>query len=246
MIMRAQPYSGVLVRASRRPVLNVMRRTRGLGNGCMSGQDFSALIGPSTNCDPHDSACVMCNTQRGNAVSNLVDSGCVAPGTPVSFSCDTSNTALAAFMNNTPIAVNATVGTGSSAYVATGPAVTNSACPGCSAAELAYFGLPAYVQATQQQQSNPTAQQTVITQTTPPYKPLPPPPGSSQIVNPTPGSQSTSTGSSATSPNSTNSQANGGWFTDSTQDVITGLPNWALIAMGGGALLLVMEMMRRR
>lgn len=234
MIMRAQPYSGVLVRASRRPVLNMMRRRRGLGD-CMSGQDFAATLGPQQNCDPHDSGCVMCNTQRANAVSNLVDSGCVAPGTPVSFSCDTSNTALAAFMNNTPVAVNATVGTGSSAYVATGPAVTQP--------PVTYTP---YVQATQQQQSNPTAQQTVINQTTPPYQPLPPPPGTSQVVNPTPGSQSTSTGSSATSPNSTNSQANGGWFTDSTRDVITGLPNWALVAMGGGALLLIMEMMRGR
>lgn len=232
MIMRAQPYSGVLVRASRRPVLNMVRRTRGLGNGCMSGSDFSAAIGPAMSCDTHDTACIVCNTQRANAVSNLVDSGCVAPGTPISFSCDTSQDALSAFMSNAPLAVNATVGTGSSAFVATGPAVTQS--PGT------------YVQATQQQQANPLSQQTVITPTQAPYQPLSPPPSAPVVVNPTPGSQSTLTGSSITSQNSTVSQANGSWLTDSTQDVITGLPNWALVAMGGGALLLLMSMMRGR
>lgn len=228
MIMRAQPYSGVLVRASRRPVLNMMRRRRGLGD-CMSGSDFSAAIGPAMNCSTSDTACILCNTQRANAVSNLVDSGCVAPGTPISFSCDTSQNALSAFMSNNPLAVNATVGTGPSAFVATGPTMTPSA--------------GVYVQATQQQQANPVAQQTVINSTTAPYQPLSPAP---QVVNPTPGSQSTLTGSSITSPNSTTSQANGSWLSDSTQDVVTGLPNWALLVMGGGALFLMMSMMQGR
>lgn len=230
MIMRAQPYSGVLVRGSRRPVLNVMRRRRGLGD-CMSGSDFYAAIGYGQNCDPRDSACVMCNTQRSNAVNNLVDSGCVAPGTPISFSCDTSNSALNSFMNNAPLAVNATVGTGATAYVASGPTVTPSN--------------GTFVQATQQQQSNPVAQQTTVTSTTPPYQPLPPQPAAPTVINPTPASQSTMTGSSVTSPNSTNSQANGSWLSDSTQDVISGFPNWGLLVAGGVLLFMMMHSGRR-
>ena len=48
---------------------------------------------------------------------------CIAPGTPISFSCDTSPAAIAAFQANNPGANNATVGTGSGAYVATGAPV---------------------------------------------------------------------------------------------------------------------------
>lgn len=104
-------------------------KRRGLGQGnCMSPADISAAVGSPANCDPRDASCVMCNSQMANAVSNLVDSGCIAPGTPISFSCDTSQNALNAFQSNAPLAVNATVGTGASAFVATGP--TSGVLPG--------------------------------------------------------------------------------------------------------------------
>lgn len=266
MIMGAQPYSGVLVRGSRRPMLNMMRRRSGLGDStCMSGRDFSAAIGPPANCDPRDSACVMCNTQMGNAVSNLVDSGCVAPGTPITFACDTSPGAVTAFMANNPIAVNATVGTGSSAFVASGPNVTvappafNSAPSFGGAAGTVNGQPPGYMTAQQQQQANAVAQQTTLSHTIPPYQPMFPQPA---VVNPSPTTQLTGTGSAYLSPLSLVSQANGmaltttgqsvaalpsgNWFDDPTQDLITGLPNWALLIMGAGGLFVIVSLAGKR
>lgn len=258
MIMRGamSAYPATLIRGSR-----LMRSRRGLGNGsCMSGSDFSAMIGPPANCDVHDSACVMCNTQKANAVSNLVDSGCVAPGTPVSFSCDTSPTALTAFMSNNPLAVNATVGTGANATVAAGPTVTMQP-PGTSAANYwggsrgTVAGNPPPNTTTQQTGQNPTSgtsQHHLMTQTTPGWQPRHSRP---QIVNPSPPSTLTTTGTSAFSPNSVLNQANGtvpvatatgDWFTDPAQELISGLPNWALLAMAGAGLFLVVDLASRR
>jgi hypothetical protein len=277
MIMGGTPYMSSLVAGSRMPQLNHMKRIscrvpvrrRGLGNGgCMSGQDFTAAIQPMSNCDPRDVGCVLCNQQTSAAVSNLVDSGCVSPGTPISFSCDTSPAALSAFRNNTPIAVNATVGTGSNAYVATGPTVSmatpgNPAAPFWGGAGSAVGGNPPGFINLQPTGAPPggVSQQTIATPTTPPYIPLPPPPPAPQIVNPSPNTLLTLTGSSFISPNSALSQANGstlnstaqggvstvgGWFSNPVEDVIPNLPNWAMLALAGAGLFIVVTMAQRR
>ena len=228
MIMRAQPYTGVLVRGSRRPALGMlMRRRRGLGNGCMSSDDIRAAMncGQWTNCSPFDEECIACSAQCSNAISDAVDSGCIAPGTPLSWSC------------NTQVAVN---------YGSTGQAGQSDIVVGT--------GPNAYYAAAQQQQANPVAQQTTLAPATVPTHPLSPQPGIPTVVNPSPSTQLTSTGSSATSATSVLSQANGtalgtvaptstgNWFTDPTQEVIGGLPNWALLAIGAGGLFMVMSM----
>jgi hypothetical protein len=129
----------------------------------------------------------------------------------------------------------------------------------------AFYGGPAatvnpsggYVSATQQQNANPVVQQTVITPTTPPWQPLSYPPPFQTVVNPSPSSTLTATGSNALSPTSVTNQANGSmltptptgtgdWFTDPTQEVISGLPNWALVVMGGAGLFMVVSLAGKR
>lgn len=258
MITAAHPHSGILVRGSRRPVLNIMRRgLRGLGNGgCMSGADFLAAMGGQASCDPRDSSCVMCNTQRANAISNLVDSGCVAPGTPISFSCDTSGAALNSFMNNAPLAVNATVGTGATAYVASGPTVDTSGTPLPPPPPTAPTTQAATTYALAIEQANTVAaQQTAAANYAAAVAPI----VAATVVNPSPPSQSTATGTTVTSGNSAVSQANGAtlttytgaaassgdWFTDPTQELISGFPNWLLLAAGGVAAFALFHAGRR-
>lgn len=92
------------------------------------------------------------------------------------------------------------------------------------------------------------------------------------VVNPSPATQRTNTGSSQASPTSvvnvssgcvqclvpgpgccgyvgTSSQVStvggtvsGSWFTDASQDLITGLPNWALLMMAAGGLYVIVNM----
>lgn len=76
------------------------RGLRGLGD-CMSSSDIRAALAPQMqNCDPRDSACVLGNQQISIAESNLVDGGCIAPGTPISVQTDTSDAAVQSFLNN--------------------------------------------------------------------------------------------------------------------------------------------------
>jgi hypothetical protein len=274
MIMRGamSAYPSTLVRGSR-----LMRRRRGLGQsgGCMSSSDFQAAIGGPDSCGPYDNACMVCNTQRANAISNLMDSGCVAPGTPISFSCDTSQDAINAFMNNNPLAVNATVGSGSTSFVATGPQVTmqppgtsagnfwgGSSCPsliffnGVCANPAANVPANTTPQSTGANPGNGVSQQSTMTQTTPGWNFRAHRP---QIVNPSPAGTLTATASSSLNPNSVLNQANGttpvvstvpvstgDWFTDPTQEIISGLPNWAVVAMAGGGLFLAISLANRR
>lgn len=84
----------------------------------------------------------------------------------------------------------------------------------------------------------------------------PPPPAPPQVVNPSPGTQSTSTGSSTTAPGSVQSQTNGGTaatgdFLSTVQgyigdvqagtDIIAGVPNWLLLGGVGVALVMMFE-----
>lgn len=251
----ANHYPGVLIAGSRPRTMSFFRRRRGLGNGssCMSGGDFYAALGPQTNCDPRDSSCVLCNQQRSDAISNLVDSGCVQPGTPISFSCDTSPAALTAFQNNSPLAVNATVGTGSSSFVASGPTLTMQ--------PTAFTGRFNTLTPTGAPSSMPTQQQNVAWSALPPMQPMAPGPAAPEVVNPSPNTLMTTTGSSFISPTSVLSQANGttmltstsggvstvgGWFTDPSRDLIATLPNWALLALAGAGLFVVVTLAMRR
>lgn len=120
----------------------------------------------------------------------------------------------------------------------------------------------------------PVSGQTSVTPPTPPVgsnptptrpatkRPLPPPPPPPQVVNPTPVTQTTATGTSVSSPTSAVSLANGSTISPTTTngslvstaggyvtsaastttdptELIPGVPNWALFA-GGAALLLVL------
>lgn len=200
--------AGAVIGVRRRPSW-VRRGQPGLGQqSCMSGGEIAAAMPAMQNCDPRDSACVLCNGQISNAVSDMVDSGCIAPGTPIQFQCDTSPNAVQSFMNNQPTPTYAVVGTGATAYTATG--------------------------------TPPPA--------TPPVVPPPPP----TIVQPSPPTQPTAGSTAAQNAGSANSQANGGAtgggtvastvqgyvsaLTDSTADLIPGVPNWMLLA--GGVVIL--------
>ena len=92
-----------------------------------------------------------------------------------------------------------------------------------------------------------------------------PPPA---VVNPSPSTQLTNTGTSQASPTSVlnlsrgtiqfpfvpgvqvstvgGTVGTGSWFSDPTQDVISGLPNWALLVMAGAGLFVVVSMAGRR
>lgn len=195
----SQVYTGPRVRTRPR------RRLRGLGD-CMSYSDIlTQLGGGSASCDPRDSACVMAGQQRANAAEDaIISTSCIPAGTPISFTPDTSQAALNAFMNNNPLAVPITVG---------GTTVTEIAGGGVS---------------------------------TNPPPPAPPP---AQVVNPSPVTQSTSTGTSATSPGSAVSQANGGTAGSSgnvnstTTEWISGVPDWVVVV--GGGLLAFLILSRR-
>lgn len=203
-----------------------MRRRRGLGD-CMNYSDIlTQLGGGSENCDPRDSACVMAGTQRANAAEDaMVSSSCIPVGTPISFTPDTSQAALNAFMNNTPIAQPVTVG-------------------GATITEIPSGGVTVYQPppTTTYQPSKPL----------PPEAPAPPAPPPQNVVNPSPPSQVTTTGSSTTAPGSVTNQANGGvttpgllstvqgYISDLTSgtDIISGVPNWVLLV--GGVAVVVM------
>lgn len=109
--------------------------------------------------------------------------------------------------------------------------------------------------------------------TPPPYIPAPSstvvvqkqPPA---VVNPSPTTQLTNTGSSQASPTSVlnlsrgvispplisytgqvstvGGSVSGSWFSDPTRDVISGLPNWALLVMAGAGLFVVVNMASKR
>lgn len=106
------------------------RRLRGLGD-CMSYSDILAAIGgPNTNCDPHDSTCVMVGAQKANAAEDaMISSSCIPAGTPISFVPDTSTAALNAFMGNNPIAQPITVGGTTVTEIAGGGVSTNPKPP---------------------------------------------------------------------------------------------------------------------
>ena len=264
MIMAAHSFPTALIRGSRLHGLSAVRfrrRRRGLGD-CMGNSDFVSAVGGSQSCGPYDTSCIICNTQRANAVSNLMDAGCIAPGTPITFSCDTSQDAVSAFQNNSPLAVNATVGSGSGSFVASGPTVNlqqpgTPAAPSWGGAGATVSGNPrgwGRYHPTGRSPANGVGQQWVWQPTFPPQEPLYSAPPVPSVVNPSPASQSTATGTSALSSNSVTSQANGtvvsttttgNWFTDPTQEVISGLPNWGLVAIGGAGLLMVISMARR-
>lgn len=103
----------------------------GGGNGsgnCMQYSDFLAAMGGFQSCDTKDFACIACNQQKSAALSNLVGGGCVPVGSSVSFSCDTSQSAVQAMQNNSPVVNNATVnGTADTGWVVGTPLPTYSA-----------------------------------------------------------------------------------------------------------------------
>lgn len=118
---------------------------------------------------------------------------------------------------------------------------------------------PGWWTARQQSQANPLAQQTTLSYRLPPWQPLSPQPPAPTIVNPSPSSQPTSTGTSATTATSVLSQANGtslsttpvvtstgDWFSDPTQEIISGLPNWGLVAIGAAGLFMIMTLAIKR
>jgi hypothetical protein len=81
-----------------------------------------------------------------------------------------------------------------------------------------------------------------------PAPPLPPAPLPPVVVNPSPPSQPTTTGSSITAPGSVLSVANGTTLTATTTDptqIISGIPNTALF-IGAGALVLVLFAMGKK
>ena len=110
-----------------------------------------------------------------------------------------------------------------------------------------------FVPVTSQQASPQASTQTTTRPThTTRFKPYAPPQAS--VVNPSPASQLTTTGSTTTAPGSAVSQANGTVAvpgttastvggtvstTDTSGDIITGLPNWALF-IGGGILVFLL------
>lgn len=220
-------YGGPVPLSASGPARKVRpRRRRGLGDGCMSYSDIlNSIGGGSAGCDPRDSACVMAGTQRANAAEDAIaSSSCVPVGTPISFTVDTSPAAMNAFMNNTPIAQPVTVG---------GTVVTEVPTGGVNTA---------FSQA-----------QAAVTNPPPPAPPQ-------KVVNPSPQTQQTTTGSSTTAPGSAVNVANGttattqtssdlvstvqGYISDLTggTEIISGVPNWALLAGGGLAVLLVVNM----
>jgi len=106
--------------------------TRGLGQSanCMSLSDIQSQIGGPSNCDPHDSACVMCNVQKANAAEDaMISSSCIPPGTPISFACNTSAAALNAFMSNNPIPQPVTVAGATVTEIPTGGVNVNPPAP---------------------------------------------------------------------------------------------------------------------
>lgn len=88
------------------------------------------------------------------------------------------------------------------------------------------------------------------------------------VVNPSPSTQLTTTGTSQASPTSVlnlsrgiispplvsptgqvstvGGVVSGSWFSDPSQDIITGLPNWALLVMGAAGLFMVVSMATKR
>lgn len=190
-----------------------MTKVRGLGD-CMNYSDIlSAIGGPNTNCDPHDSTCVMVGAQKANAAEDaMLSSSCIPPGTPISFTPDTSAAALSAFMGNQPVQPTVNVGTG---------VVTEKPAGGVTAT-------PTY------QPSNPPALPSGCTATTCTWD------GTSWVKNPAPpapppggGSGGSGNGSGGTGGSGTGTSTNflQTWIDDLTSgtDIITGLPNWALI-----------------
>jgi hypothetical protein len=189
-----------------------LRRT-GLGD-CMSSSDISAQLPPLQNCSVFDSACVASNQQISDALNDLVDGGCIAPGTPISFTPNTSAAAVNAFMSNTPVNTLPTVGgvvdTGTPQYSLT-PVFT----PSGAAAPTTDWNPP---------QSAPVA-------TVKPVSPLVPAvPVAIASPGAAPVGASSNTSSSSTAPTDN-------WFTDS---MFAGIPNWGLVAAGGVLLLMMM------
>lgn len=82
----------------------------GTSSGCMSEAQIAAQLPPVQNCSVFDTECIALNQQTTNALSTLVGGGCIKPGTPISFTPNTSAAALQAFQSNTPVVNNATVG----------------------------------------------------------------------------------------------------------------------------------------
>jgi hypothetical protein len=122
---------------------------------------------------------------------------------------------------------------------------------------------PAFInlQQTGANPGNGVAQQVMATPTYPPNRPLAWPPAAPEVVNPSPNTLLTTTGSSFISPTSLISQANGstvvntsgqgvstvgGWFSDPGEDVIPNLPNWAMLALAGAALYITVSVATRR
>lgn len=205
------------------PQITVVRRRRGRGLGTVDcTQDYWSSRGTigTSNCSPTDTACIQAQTA-----------------------------AVSAFNDQWSACVTGTMGTGPQ-YVAL---ATQSGDPNTSLIQAQLSWQAQQNNAVLNPQYPVVAAATTVVPTTPPAKPKPPAP---QVVNPSPKTQSTSTGTTQTSTTSVTSQTNGttstaastgllstvgGYLTDPTKDLISGIPNWVLLAVGVGGVVLIMS-----
>jgi hypothetical protein len=212
------------------------RGLRGLGD-CMAVSDLVAQCGGTGSgaCSPLDSACVATQTSLVSWAEDIQDANwgpegpCIPPGT----SC--------------PGSVASQVAAGSAVTQPTGLPNGPSGLP-YSTGTTTWQGQTAYLWSDGSMTLAPVWGQNVVTPiaatpVVPPIAPAKPvsiapttvqtTPAGSAIVN-----SSGASGSTAPSPASNTSQtsppASTNWFTDTTQEMISGVPNWVLVAAAAG------------